>query len=484
MVSRAQAQHLTYNQAVVENLGLSGDQACRAFQITFLGILLISCSEWVMECRAADWPRLGGLADGVSLEHGLAHSWPSEGPPVLWTNDVGEGFAGAAVWGREVFLLDRIPNRQDVLRCLELETGREIWKLAYEAPGTLPFNGSRNVPTVDDCCVFSLGPFGHLQAVDRRTHSVLWSKHLIDDFKDSSDETQSSDGSREAQLARVQVPMWGLTQAPLIYQDLVIVGPQTRSTGLVAYEKGSGKIRWRSEYIGRNWYSHVSPYLATLCEVDQVIMLAQPSDPEKAPADAPPALITSLDPLTGQILWKTNTPAPDKIPIPSPLRIGDDRLFISGGYKFGCLMLQLGFKNSVWTTKLVFHNRTVCPHIHSPIYYRDKLYLTSFREQGATHTGLVCMNPDGEVVWETGPALEFDGGAYLIADGMIFIMQGKTGELFLFELSPKSPKLLARAKVLEAKGGNVWAPMALAAGKLIVRDQHQIKCLDARDHGG
>jgi len=446
----------------------------------FSALFVSSAFALFTPCHAADWPRLGGQADGISLEHGLARSWPPEGPREVWAVEVGEGFAGPAVYGRQVFLLDRSPHRQDVLRCLELNSGRELWRFAYDAPGDLPFNGSRNVPTIDDCCIFALGPFGHLHAFDRRTHAVVWEKNLIEDFKDSSPERQDGAQSREARLARVQVPMWGLTQAPLIYQDLVIVGPQTQNTGLVAYEKASGKIRWRSEYIGRNWYSHVSPYLATLCGVDQVIMLAQPSDPEKAPDDAPPALITSLDPITGRILWATNTPAPEKIPIPEPLRVGDDRLLICGGYNLGCAMFQLALTNGNWDTKLLFHDRTVCPHIHGPVFYRDRLYLTSFRAQGASHTGLVCMSPEGKVIWETGPALEFDSGAYLIADGMIFIMHGKTGELSLFELASESPKLLARAKLLEAKGGNVWAPMALANGKLLVRDQHQLKCLDVR----
>jgi len=58
---------------------------------------------------------------------------------------------------------------------------------------------------------------------------------------------------------------------------------------------------------------------------------------------------------------------------------------------------------------------------------------------------------------------------------MIFIMNGKTGELNLFELSDAGPKLLGKAKVLD---GKAWAPMALSSGKLIVRDQHQMKCLD------
>jgi hypothetical protein len=79
--------------------------------------------------------------------------------------------------------------------------------------------------------------------------------------------------------------------------------------------------------------------------------------------------------------------------------------------------------------------------------------------------------------------MQFESGPFLIGDGMAFVMHGKTGQLSLFALSDDGPKLLARAKVLEAKDSKVWAPMALSNGKLIVRDQHEMKCLDvATEH--
>jgi len=59
-------------------------------------------------------------------------------------------------------------------------------------------------------------------------------------------------------------------------------------------------------------------------------------------------------------------------------------------------------------------------------------------------------------------------------------MHGRTGQLHLFELADAGPKLLAQAKVLEAQGAEVWAPLALSDGKLLVRDQHKLKCLDVR----
>jgi hypothetical protein len=120
----------------------------------------------------------------------------------------------------------------------------------------------------------------------------------------------------------------------------------------------------------------------------------------------------------------------------------------------------------------------VAAFIHSPIFYRGRIYVTSFKEHHGAHTGLVCLRPDGQSVWQTGPELQFDSGAYLIADGMAFVMNGKNGVLYLFELSGDGPKLLASSKVLSARDGKVWAPMALSNGKLIVRDQHEMKCLD------
>jgi hypothetical protein len=71
-------------------------------------------------------------------------------------------------------------------------------------------------------------------------------------------------------------------------------------------------------------------------------------------------------------------------------------------------------------------------------------------------------------------------GSLLMADDLIFIMHGKSGELHLVEASANGYRLLSKAKVLEGEGATVWAPMALSEGKLIVRDQKQMKCLDVR----
>ncbi|HOW65503.1 MAG TPA: PQQ-binding-like beta-propeller repeat protein [Candidatus Paceibacterota bacterium] len=435
----------------------------------------------VVSLPGADWPRLGGAEGlGSSPEKGLARHWPEGGPRVLWQVEVGEGFAGPAIYDGKVYLLDRPDEARDVLRCFDLTNGGELWRQAYEAPGRLPYNGSRNVPTVTESFVFTIGPFGHIRCYDRGLHSLVWSGHLVDDFKESEAGIASAPQNREEQLAPAQLPRWGLTQAPLLYRDLVIAAPQTRTVGLVAYEQATGKIRWRSGYIGRNWYSHVSPALIRLCGVDQILMLAQPSDPEKPPEKAPPAILSSVDPITGRILWTQKTPAPYKLPIPQPAVLENDRVFVTGGYGLGSLIYQVTYSNAQWQAVLVTRDKTVAAHMHSPAVFQDRLYVTSFKEHGAAFTGLACLNRKGEPLWQTGPALQFESGGYLIVDGLIVVMHGKTGELHLLEPDTGNARVLAKARVLEAKGGMAWAPLAFSQGRLLVRDQHQMKCLDLR----
>jgi len=424
----------------------------------------------------ADWPQFRGAdRSGVSPEVGLAQGWPAGGPKVLWTVDVGEGFGGAAIRAAEVYLLDRT-ERQDVLRCLDLATGKELWNWSYDAPGAFQYNGSRNVPTVDDRHIYALGAFGHLHCIDCRTHAVVWKAHLVDDFKDPQIDGGPPPKNRARNLLRAQVPEWGLTQSPLIWRDLLIVAPQTQKVGVVAYEKNTGRIRWTTPYIGRNWYSHVTPTLLRLCGVEQIVMLAQPSDPERWP----PANVCGIDPQSGRILWTTQTPRPHKIPIPLPVALGDDRVLITGGYGLGCHILKVRKDLDAWSATWVSSSREIAGHIHSPVVYKNRVFLTSFREHGATNTGLVCLDLEGKVTWQTGPKLQFDSGAYLIADDLAFIMHGRTGELSLLGIRDDGFELLGKAKVLKGEGGLVWGPMALSNGKLIVRDQHQLKCLDVR----
>ena len=73
----------------------------------------------------ADWPQMGGpTRDNISPETGLARAWPESGPRVLWSAPLGIGFGSPSIRDGKVYILDRIGETQDNLRCFDLETGK------------------------------------------------------------------------------------------------------------------------------------------------------------------------------------------------------------------------------------------------------------------------------------------------------------------------------------------------------------------------
>jgi hypothetical protein len=92
--------------------------------------------------------------------------------------------------------------------------------------------------------------------------------------------------------------------------------------------------------------------------------------------------------------------------------------------------------------------------------------------------GLICMDLRGNLKWRTQREPNFERGNLILADGMIYIIDGAAGTLHLVKPDPAGFKEVSKAKMLE--GESIWAPMALSNGLLVIRDQKQMKCLDVR----
>jgi len=208
--------------------------------------------------------------------------------------------------------------------------------------------------------------------------------------------------------------------------------------------------------------------------VDQVVILANEHG-QKDPA----ALISAVDVRTGGVLWQTRTWQRYNMPIPQPVKVDKDKLLIAGGYTIGAFVLRAWREGPDWKTDFIVRTQNAHPHLHSPALWKDRLYLQSFdRYHQRSQHGLVCLTPDAQLKWRSGPNIDFDSGGLLAADDLVFVMNGRTGELSLVEATDEEFRELARAKVLDAEEGEVWAPLALSRGRLLVRDLTTLKCLD------
>jgi len=79
------------------------------------------------------------------------------------------------------------------------------------------------------------------------------------------------------------------------------------------------------------------------------------------------------------------------------------------------------------------------------------------------------------VVWASTSANRFGSGPCVIAGGLIYVLDD-SGVLTLVEAAASGYTQLARAKVLD--GLESWGPMAVASGRLIVRDLTRMVCLE------
>ncbi len=411
-------------------------------------VLVVSC------CALADWPQFQGpTRDGSSPETGFARTWPAEGPKVLWTFPLGAGYGAPVVRDGEVYVLDRVNDQQDVLRCLALATGKELWTYAYEAPGNVSHNGSRSVPTVDDRFVYSVGMLGHFLCVDRKTHQPVWAKNLLKDFN-------------------VELPSWGIVQEPSLYKDLVIVAPQAQDAFVAAFKQDTGELVWKTPSLGLLGYS--TPVITKLAGVDQAVMIGACKK-----GGGHPGVVAGISLDKGELLW-TYDGFQCIIPIPYPAALPDDRLFLTGGYRAGSAMIQVKRENGAFTVKELFKTAACGSQIHQAVFYKDHLYMNS--NSNEREDGMLCLTLDGQVKWKTRDAwfsTTFDRGNLLLADGLIFNLDGKKGVLHLVEPSPDGYKELAQAQVFGGK--EIWAPMALSNGKLLLRNQEEMKCLDLKN---
>lgn len=426
-------------------------------------IAAVSLIILVANVMAQDWPQyLGPERNSTSSQKNILRTWPQTGPEVLWTASVGIGYGGPVINDGKVYLLDRDDKVGDNLRCLDLSTGKELWNFQYEAPGSVMFPGSRSVPTVDGTHVYTCGPYGDLYCIDINTHKPAWKKNIWKDFGGE------------------QIPMWAITQCPLVYNDLLILASQAPQAGVVAYEKVTGNLKWKTPSIGQVGY--VSPAIVKIDGKDHVVMISASG------RDGSKGKVVGIEPLSGKILWEyTNWNC--HIPVPSAVDAGENRILIVGGYELGATMIKVEKKtDGNYETKEIFTTEEFGDQTKTPLLYNGYFYA----QYGTNNRrdGMVCMNMNGQIMWKTKRAPDFNKGSMILADGVILATDGaKT--LYLVQPDPSGFKAIASAELLKegGTGGNDqmasrvggatqnWAPLALSNGKLLIRDQSRLMCI-------
>lgn len=388
------------------------------------------------------WPQFRGPnRDGISPETTpLARAWPDAGPRELWAIDVGEGYGGPAVLAGRVYLMDYDRDKkQSALRCLSLADGREIWRYAYPLTVKRNHGMTRTTPAVTEKYVVAMDPKCNVVCVDAVSGEFRWGLNLVHDYG-------------------AAVPPWYTGQCPLIDSNSVILAPAGRDALVLAVDLETGKPRWQSPNP-RGWkMTHSSVMPVEFAGRRMYVYCGSGGVAGVSAAD-------------GSLLWDTTEWRISIATVPSPVPVGGGRIFLSGGYNAGSLMLQLKDDGGKLIPQVAFKlpAEVFGATQHTPVLLDGSLF--GIRADGQ----FVCLDLNGKVVWASGAANQFGLGPFLVANGLIFAMND-SGRLSLFEASTARFAPLAAAPVL--KGRESWGPMALAGGRLIVRDLTRMACLD------
>ena len=252
---------------------------------------------------------------------------------------------------------------------------------------------------------------------------------------------------------------------------MVIVAPQGKKADVVAFDKTTGKRRWATRRL-TGVPCYVSPISVRIGGQDQIVTIsASDRDDESIRGE-----VVGLDSATGDVLW-TYGEFKAFVGIATPAVAGDGKLFLTNASTGGhwdpiSVMLQVRRQGDGFAVEELYRTGAAAGKMQAPIVHNGHLYFNAVRKPKA----LCCMSLDGKVMWDNGP--DFYLGAFILADDLMLIQDGKDGDLCLIDPSPEGYKELARAQLFPDVAGEPWAPLALSDGKLLIRDDKQMLCVD------
>jgi outer membrane protein assembly factor BamB len=173
----------------------------------------------------------------------------------------------------------------------------------------------------------------------------------------------------------------------------------------------------------------------------------------------------------GGVLWTNSDWVIKLATVPSPLIVDENRIFLSGGYNSGCMMLRLINEGDSIRSEEVFRldASQFGADQHTPILYQDHIY--GVRPGGE----LTCLDLEGNLLWTSGGAKRFGLGPFLLVDGLLLVLDDQEGILHLIEATPTGYNEMAQAKLLN--NHDAWGPMAMVKDRLILRDATMMVCV-------
>jgi len=407
------------------------------FRLACVGIALQTTSKAF--AITEDWPNwLGPDRNNISKENDWSLGGKSE---ALWHAQIGMGYSSPSIAAGRLFIVGFFPEEGapehgvseamgpgvDRVSCLEVATGKELWK--FEFPALAYANehggGALGSPTVHDGIVYVASRVGEVHALQAEDGTLLWKVDLV--------ERHQVDPGR-----------YGFASSPYVLgQKLVLNADRT-----VVLERATGETAWISASHEANYASVAS------IQLGQRLGLAVFGGKG----------LSILDTGDGSEIYKYEfRTSPRNVEACTPIVVGT-KVFVSTGYEQGAALIDFGGESPVelWRTRKMRNKMAGCTLWEGHFY-------------GFDESMLKCLDMAGEEQWRV---RGLGQGALSIAGGRLLSTTSK-GQLVVASASPESMEETFRSgRMIE--DGVFWTAPVLSDGLIFLRGS--LGHLVCRDH--
>jgi outer membrane protein assembly factor BamB len=344
---------------------------------------------------------------------------------------VGDGHAGPVVAGNRVFVLGREGN-EEIVRCLELAAGQELWSGRYPAPYELHSaarshgKGPKSTPAVAADRLVTLGISGILSCWEPSSGNLLWRRQFDKQFASTS-------------------PLYGTATSPMIVDDYCVAHVGGHDGGaLGAFALADGKLIWQWPQDGPGY---ASPILFELNGARHVVTQSQ-------------QFVLAVVAQSGTLAWKVPYDTAYVQNIITPLGCGETVVY--SGIGKGTTAIRAKSTNGRQPPETIWHNPAVSMYMSSPVLIGRHVYAFAHKDRGQ----LVCLEAaTGKERWQSEGRL--GENAALVHAGSALLVQTTNADLIVLDANPDRYRELARYQLSDTA---TWAHPAVLDDRVLVKD--------------
>ncbi|MDR2233406.1 MAG: PQQ-like beta-propeller repeat protein [Tannerella sp.] len=408
----------------------------------FLAVVLFSAASIFAQ---SPYGFRGPYRNGFYPETGLLKTWPADGLQLVGEfAGIGKGFSSPVIANNHLYITGlHEDGEQEVFYAFSLD-GKKIYETVFGKSWSRSYPESRVTPTIEGNRAYVISGVGELVCINTANGNIAW----------------KVDGPSLG----IIYASWGVAECPLVFDNKVIFTPCGNSTTMMALDAATGKVVWKTEPLG-DPTNYASPILITHNGKRQIIGVTGRH-------------IIGVDPSNGKIEWKydewgrefyrkNNPDAPlrsEESTAPNSPLYSNGRIYLSCGYEFGSVMLELN--GDATAVRTVWRNNDLDAHHGGLVLVNGTIYGTNWVSNSQGNWCAVDWN-SGITKYNTQWGNN-GKGSIITAENMLYCYAERSGVLALVRPNPEKFDVVSEFRITKGEGPH-WAHPVIDKGILYVR---------------